>query len=76
MIIGIDLGTTNSAVAVWREGTSELVPNALGEVLTPSAVSIDASGQSWVGRAALDRLATHPAETVTCFKRMMAPKRR
>ena len=71
MIIGIDLGTTNSAVAIWRDGASELVPNALGELLTPSAVSIDASGQSWVGRAALDRLATHPAETVTSFKRMM-----
>lgn len=71
MLVGIDLGTTNSAVAIWRDGTSELVPNALGEYLTPSAVSIDRSGQSWVGRTALDRLATHPAETVTSFKRMM-----
>ncbi len=60
MYIGIDLGTTNSAVAIWRDGKSELVPNALGEMLTPSAVSIDESGQTWVGRAALDRLATHP----------------
>ncbi|MBX7494229.1 molecular chaperone HscC [Qipengyuania sp. 1NDW9] len=71
MIIGIDLGTTNSAVAIWRDGQSELVPNALGELLTPSAVSIDDDGQSWVGRAALDRLATHPSETVTSFKRRM-----
>ncbi|MBX7533854.1 molecular chaperone HscC [Qipengyuania sp. 1XM1-15A] len=71
MIIGIDLGTTNSAVAIWRDGESELVPNALGEFLTPSAVSIDSSGQSWVGRAALDRMATHPSETVTSFKRRM-----
>ena len=55
MIIGIDLGTTNSAVAIWRDGQSELVPNALGELRTPSAVSIDDDGQSWVGRAALEQ---------------------
>ena len=71
MYIGIDLGTTNSAVAIWRDGQSELVPNALSEMLTPSAVSVDADGQTWVGRAALDRLATHPQQTVTSFKRMM-----
>jgi molecular chaperone HscC len=69
MLIGIDLGTTNSAVAIWREGAAELVLNALGEPLTPSAVSVDDHGQSWVGRAALDRLATHPAQTTTSFKR-------
>ena len=69
MLIGIDLGTTNSAVAIWREGAAELIHNALGEPLTPSAVSVDDSGQSWVGRAALDRLATHPAQTATSFKR-------
>ena len=71
MFIGIDLGTTNSAVAIWRDGKSELIPNALGEMLTPSAVSLDDSGQVWVGRPALDRLATHPHQTVTSFKRMM-----
>ena len=71
MLVGIDLGTTNSAVAIWRDGASELLPNALGEYLTPSAVSIDGDGQSWVGRPALNRLATHPAETVVSFKRMM-----
>ena len=71
MLIGIDLGTTNSAVAIWRDEGSQLVPNALGELLTPSAVSIDRSGQVWSGAAALDRMATHPEETVTSFKRMM-----
>ncbi|OZA94778.1 MAG: molecular chaperone HscC [Erythrobacter sp. 34-65-8] len=71
MLIGIDLGTTNSAVAVWRDERSQLVPNALGELLTPSAVSIDRTGQVWTGAAALDRMATHPEETVTSFKRMM-----
>lgn len=71
MLIGIDLGTTNSLVAIWRDGRSELVPNALGELLTPSAVSITARGQSYVGAAALDRLGAHPDETVTSFKRLM-----
>ncbi|MCB2065154.1 MAG: Hsp70 family protein [Erythrobacter sp.] len=69
MLIGIDLGTTNSAVAVWRDGAAELVDNALGNPLTPSAVSVDASGQSWVGQAALDRMATQPGQTATSFKR-------
>ena len=71
MLVGIDLGTTNCAVASWEDGESRLIPNALGKLLTPSAVSIDKSGQSWVGAAALDRMATHPEDTVTSFKRMM-----
>lgn len=71
MVIGIDLGTTNSAVAIWKDGEATLIPNALGEMLTPSAISIDRSGQSWTGRAALDRMATHPADTVISMKRMM-----
>lgn len=75
MIIGIDLGTTNSAVALWKDGRAELVPNALGELLTPSAVSVAADGTTWVGAAALDRMATHPGQTVTSFKRMMGTRR-
>jgi molecular chaperone HscC len=71
MLVGIDLGTTNSAVAIWRDGVPQLVPNALGKELTPSAVSLAKGGQTWVGEAALDRMATHPADTVTSFKRMM-----
>jgi molecular chaperone HscC len=71
MLVGIDLGTTNSAVALWQDGAPQLVPNALGKELTPSAVSLAKGGQAWVGEAALDRMATHPADTVTSFKRMM-----
>ena len=71
MLVGIDLGTTNSAVALWKDGAPQLVLNALGKELTPSAVSIAKGGQTWVGEAALDRMATHPADTVTSFKRMM-----
>ena len=75
MLIGIDLGTTNSAVAIWRDGQSELVPNALGELLTPSAVSIDKRGQTYVGQPALDRTASHPADTATSFKRLMGTEK-
>ena len=50
-IIGIDLGTTNSLAAVWRNGKSELIPNAAGEYLTPSVVSIDDDGSVLVGAA-------------------------
>jgi len=50
-IIGIDLGTTNSLAAVWRNGKSELIPNGLGEYLTPSVVSVDEDGTVLVGRA-------------------------
>ena len=71
MLVGIDLGTTNSAVALWKDGAPQLVPNALGKELTPSAVSLAKGGQTWVGEAALDRMATHPADTATSFKRMM-----
>lgn len=71
MLVGIDLGTTNSAVALWRDGAPQLVPNALGKELTPSAVSVAKGGQTWVGEAALDRMATHPRDTATSFKRMI-----
>lgn len=75
MIVGIDLGTTNSAVAVWHEGAAQLVPNALGDLLTPSAVSIAGDGTTLVGAAALDRMASAPDSTVTSFKRYMGTER-
>lgn len=74
-IIGIDLGTTNSLAAVWRNGRSELIPNAAGEVLTPSVVSVDEDGSILVGRAARDRLISHPERTAARFKRHMGTSR-
>ena len=74
-IIGIDLGTTNSLAAVWRNGKAELIPNALGEYLTPSVVSLDENGTVLVGRAARDRLISHPERTASCFKRDMGTDR-
>lgn len=76
MIVGIDLGTTNSAVAVWQDDAPQLIPNALGDMLTPSAVSVDRDGTTYVGAAALDRLATQPENTATSFKRYMGTERK
>ncbi|KPF73009.1 hypothetical protein IP88_09780 [alpha proteobacterium AAP81b] len=75
VIIGIDLGTTNSAAAIFRNGVAELVPNRLGETLTPSAVSVDDKGVVLVGRAARERQASHPKATATAFKRYMGSQR-
>ncbi len=75
MIVGIDLGTTNSAVAVWRDGKAELIPNSLGHVLTPSAVGLDDTGELLVGLAARERQSTHPELTATAFKRYMGTRR-
>ena len=71
MIIGIDLGTTNSLASVWRNGKAELIPNSLGDYLTPSCVSIDEDGSVLVGKAARERLQTHPGKTAAVFKRFM-----
>ncbi|MBL8509997.1 MAG: molecular chaperone HscC, partial [Chitinimonas sp.] len=75
MIIGIDLGTTNSLVAVWRDGQAEMIPNALGHALTPSVVGLDDSGAVLVGLAARERLITHPQLTTAVFKRYMGSDR-
>ncbi len=76
MIVGIDLGTTNSAIAVWRDGRAQLIPNSLGARLTPSAVSLDEDGTVLVGMAARERQVTHPQRTATAFKRLMGTERR
>ena len=71
MIVGIDLGTTNSACAVFRNGEVEMIPNSLGDLLTPSAVSLDEDNNVITGLAARERQSTHPDHTVTAFKRFM-----
>ncbi len=71
--IGIDLGTTNSLIAVFENGAPRLISNALGSALTPSVVS-DLDGRLIVGEAARDRLATHPRDTAAVFKRAMGAK--
>lgn len=75
-MLGIDLGTTNSLCAVWQSGSACLIPNALGEVLTPSVVSLDDDGHILIGKASRSRLTTHPERTVAAFKRFMGSDRR
>lgn len=75
MILGIDLGTTNSLVAVYKEGDVTVIPNRLGSLLTPSVVSVDAEGTIYVGETALERKSTDPANTVSVFKRAMGTER-
>jgi molecular chaperone HscC len=76
MIVGIDLGTTNSLVAIWREGRAELIPNALGQVLTPSCVSLAEDGRVLVGLPARDRLLSNPRRSAAAFKRYMGTEKR
>ncbi|RDH45765.1 Hsp70 family protein [Zooshikella ganghwensis] len=74
-IVGIDLGTTHSLIAVWQNGKTVVIPNALGEKLTPSVVGIDDNGDLVVGRVAQERLFTHPQHTFELFKRYMGSQR-
>lgn len=71
MVIGIDLGTTNSLVSYFGNDGPEIIPNRLGENLTPSVVSIDDDGTVYVGRTAEERGALHPESTASLFKRSM-----
>lgn len=70
-IVGIDLGTTNSLVAVWEDGKGKIIPNILKNNLTPSVISIDENNEILVGEVAKERLITHPECTVANFKRFM-----
>lgn len=71
LVIGIDLGTSNSLLCLWRNGRSELVANRTGEYLTPSVVGLDDRGNMLVGQAAKARLQSHPQLTAASFKRHM-----
>ena len=75
MLIGIDLGTTNSLVACFRNGKAEIIPNRLGENLTPSVVSVDSKGTVYVGRSAKERAMLYPLESASVFKRSMGTDR-
>jgi hypothetical protein len=71
IIVGIDLGTTNSAVAYMAENGPRLIPNALGELLTPSVVGVDADGKLLIGRAARELQVMQPERCAGLFKRRM-----
>lgn len=70
-VIGIDLGTTNSAAAVVEGGEPKIIPNAEGQTTTPSIVSFMDNGQLLVGESARRQAATHPQRTVGSAKRLI-----
>lgn len=74
-IIGIDLGTTNSLVSVYRNGHAELLPNEWGEFMTPSCVGVLEDGTVTVGAVAKERLITHSEETAASFKTWMGTQK-
>ena len=71
VIVGIDLGTTNSLVSTYKDGEVVMIPNSFGSYLTPSIVSIDDEQNVYIGHAAKERLISHPQLTVSSFKRFM-----
>lgn len=70
-MIGIDLGTTNSCVAVMEGGDPVVIPNAEGDRTTPSVVGFSKTGERFVGQAAKRQAVTNPDRTVSSIKREM-----
>ena len=70
-ILGIDLGTTNSAMAVLEGGEPTIIVNAEGDRTTPSVVGFRADGDRIVGKAAKNQAVTNPTNTVFSIKRFM-----
>src|SRR5260370_12094260 len=70
-IIGIDLGTTNSCVAVMEGGEAKVIPNEEGGRTTPSVVAFTKSGERLVGQVAKRQAITNPENTVYSIKRFM-----
>ena len=70
-IIGIDLGTTNSVVAVMEGSDAKVIPNAEGNRLTPSVVAFTDKGDTLVGEPARRQAVTNPKRTIYSIKRFM-----
>lgn len=75
MIVGIDLGTTNSLVAYFSPEGPKIIPNRLGKHLTPSVVSVDEDGNVYVGETAKERMSLYPDSVASTFKRSMGSDR-
>ena len=73
-IIGIDLGTTNSGVAVMEGGEPTIIPSAEGDRLIPSVVAMNKNHERLVGRPARNQAVVNPENTVTSIKRFMGGK--
>lgn len=76
MIIGIDLGTTNSLVAYYTDEGPKIIPNRLGKPLTPSVVAMDESEQLYVGDLAVEHSLLHPDSGASVFKRDMGSQKK
>src|SRR5437667_4989495 len=70
-VIGIDLGTTNSAVAYMEGGEPTIIPNAEGGRITPSVVAFTKNGERLVGQVAKRQAITNPDNTIYSVKRLM-----
>ena len=70
-VIGIDLGTTNSCVAVMEGGQPEVIANAEGERVTPSVVAFKKDGERLIGQVAKRQAITNPDRTIMSVKRHM-----
>ena len=75
-IIGIDLGTTNSCVAVMEGGEPTVIPNAEGSRTTPSVVAFSNTGERLVGKVAKNQAITNPERTISSIKRDMGSDRK
>ncbi len=73
-VIGIDLGTTNSVVAVMEAGDPVVIPNSEGGRITPSVVAVSKSGERLVGTVAKRQAVTNPDNTIYSVKRLMGRK--
>ena len=70
-VIGIDLGTTNSCIAVMEGGKPVVIPNAEGGRTTPSVIAFTKNGDRLVGDSARRQMTVNPRQTVTSIKRHM-----
>ena len=75
-VIGIDLGTTNSCVAVMEGGEAVVIPNAEGNRTTPSVVAFSKTGERMVGQVAKRQAITNPERTISSIKREMGSDRK
>ena len=70
-IVGIDLGTTNSEIALWRNGRPEVLGDAEGRVILPSVVALSDTGELLIGEAARNQFLLYPERTIRSIKRRM-----
>lgn len=76
MIVGIDLGTTNSLVAYFTEDGPQIIPNRLGKRLTPSVVCLDDNNEILVGDSAIEKCLLDPTRGASVFKRDMGSRKK